>query len=74
MTKRGLAMCRGGVFTVEEEATGKLWGISGEKKYAEEKAGRIARTMGRNMCVCHYTKENECTVVIRIIVKEEEVF
>ena len=70
MTKQRFATCRGGVFAVEEEATGKLWGLSAEAKYAEEKAGRIARTMGRNMCVCHYNKDNVRTVVTHVVIAQ----
>ncbi len=72
MTKDKFAVCRGGVFAIEEEATGKLWGISPKEKYAEERATRIAQTMGRNMCVCHYDKDNNRTVVVTITVVEKE--
>lgn len=72
MTRNKFATCHGGVFAIEEEATGKLWGISPKEKYAEEKAGRIAQTMGRNMCVCHYDKDNNRVVVATITVVEEE--
>lgn len=72
MTKQRFATCRGGVFAIEEEATGKLWGISPKQEYAEEKAGRIAQTMERNMCVCHYDKNNVRTVVTHIVITEEE--
>lgn len=72
MIKQRFATCRGGVFAVEEEDTGKLWGLSAEQKYAEKKAGRIARTMGRNMCVCHYDKSNVRTVVTHVVTTEEE--
>lgn len=71
MTKQRFATCRGDVFAVEEEDTGKLWGLSAEAKYAEDRAGRIARTMHRNMCVCHYDKNNVRTVVTHIVIVQD---
>lgn len=39
------------VFVIKEAATGKVWGISGQEKYANQRAEEIAKTLEINMDV-----------------------
>lgn len=51
MTRMYATGSRGVCFIIMEAATRKVWGISPDRKYAEQRATRIGETMNRDMVV-----------------------